>query len=98
MAALLLNPSISFSPSPSLPFLLNMEVNPQPPPLSLAPWPRISCQSWAADTQLCSKSHTAWTQHMNVSLSLYVGIFVHADLSACTLVCVKVHESANIHI
>lgn len=76
MAAVLLNPSISFSPPPTLPFLLNMEVNPRPPPphpnhqhhpphpLSLAPWPRISCQSWAADTQLCSSNHTAWTQRV----------------------------------
>lgn len=55
-----------------------MEVNPQPPPLSLAPWPRISCQSWAADTQLCSNSHTAWTQCMNVCMRVCVCISVRA--------------------
>lgn len=37
MAAVLLNPSISFSPPPTLPFLLNMEVNPSPPPPLLTP-------------------------------------------------------------
>lgn len=68
-----------------------MEVNPQPP-LSLAPWPRISCQSWAADTQLCSNSHTAWTQHTNVCLSVYMCIFF-----ACVCVCVWVYKSPNIH-
>lgn len=55
-----------------------MEVNPQPPPLSLAPWPRISCQSWAADTQLCSNNHTAWTQCMNVCTGVCVCISVRA--------------------
>lgn len=97
MAALLLNPSISFSSPPSLLFLLNMEVNPNSPPLSLVPWSRISCQSWAADTQLCSNNHTAWTQHMNVCLGVYVRTLVRVHFCESMLWCERAFcSSANL--